>query len=167
MKSVITLLFLLATRVLGADAELPIDPSDDFSPGLFMIAMAAICVALFLIGFGVAVAAVMAISVAALAGLGVVSSAVLIGMVRRRVSSGLRAFHYQVFALLALPAGIAVLWLGSHLTHSQLGPGEILIMGSLAGVGSGLALAFLFDRLAAALFRRITALGKGDHTPES
>ncbi len=158
MKSAIPLLVLLATRVLGADAEVPIDPSDDFSPGFFMFALAAICVALILVGIGIAVAVVVAASVAALAGLGVVSSAVLIGLVRRRLSSGLRAFHYQICALLAIPAGIGALWLGNWLTGSQLGIGEILGIGSGAGIASGLAMAFLFDRLAVALYRRFADL---------
>lgn len=157
MKPALPLLLLLATRVLAAQAELPIDSSDDFSPGLFMIMVAAIGVALLLIGCGIVIAAVIAISAAALAGLGIVSSAVLIGMLRRRVSSGLRAFHYQVFALLAIPAGIGALWLGSYLAHSPLGIGEVVIMGSVAGASSGLVLAFLFDRLAGALYRRFTA----------
>lgn len=165
MKPTLALLFLLATQLLATDAELPIDPSDDFSPGLFMIALAAIGVALLLIGCGIVVAAVMAISAAALAGLGIVSSAVLFGMLRRRVSSGLRAFHYQVFALVGVPAGIGVLWLGSYLAGSQLGIGEVVIMGSVAGVGSGLALAFLFDRLAGALYRRFAA-DLPDRTPK-
>lgn len=166
MKKVIPLLFLLATRLPGADAQIPLDPGDDFSPGLFMIAMAAICITLFLVGVGIVVAAAVAASVAALAGLGVVSSAVLVGLLKHRFSSGLRAFHYQIFALLAVPAGIGALWLHSYLTHSQLGPGEILIMGSLAGVGAGLALAFLFDRLAVALYRRFAVPGGSDRAPK-
>lgn len=152
---------------MGADAEMPIDPSDDFAPGLFMIALAALCIALFLVGVGIAAAAVVAASLAALAGLGIVSSAVLIGLVRRRFSSGLRAFHYQICALLAVPAGIGTFWLGSYLTHSQSGPVGILFMGTVAGVASGLSLAFLFDRLAGALYRRFAVPGGVDRSPNA
>lgn len=118
--------------------------------------------ALVLIGIGMVVAAVVLASIAALTGLGIVSSAVIVGLLRGRLSSGLRTFHYLICAFLALPAGIGTLWLGSLLTDSRLSPGEIVGIGSAAGFVSGLALAFLFDRLAAIAFRRLA----GHRAPE-
>lgn len=160
MKTAIPLLLLFATRVLAVNAEQPIDPSDDFSPMLAVFALVAILIALFLIGVGIFVAAVVAASLAVLAGLGIVSSAVLVGMVKRRFSSGLRVFHYQIFALLSVPAGIGVLWLGSYLRQSQLSLAEILTIGSIAGIGGGLAFAFLLDRLAGLVYRRLADLAE-------
>jgi hypothetical protein len=160
VKTAISLLFLFATQVMAASAEQPIDPGDDFSPMLAVFALIAILIALFLIGVGIFVAAAVAASLAVLAGLGIVSSAVLVGLVKRRFTSGLRALHYQVFALLAVPAGIGVLWLGSYLMQSQLSLTEILTIGSVAGIGGGLALAFLLDRLAGLIYRRFTHLAE-------
>jgi hypothetical protein len=164
MKPLIALLLLLATRGPGADAELPIDPSDDFSPMLAMFALVAAVIALFLIGAGIFCAALVAASIAALASLGIVSSAVAIGMARRRLSSGLRTCHYLVCAALALPSGIGILWLGSSLTRSALGTGEILTIGAISGIGGGLGLAFVLDRLASILYRRFAAAGSLDRT---
>lgn len=138
-------------------AEAPIDPSDDFAPGMLFILLAALCIALILIGVGIVVAGIIAASVAVLAGLGIVSSAVLIGMLRRRFSSGLRAMHYQFCTVVAIPAGIGILWLGSYLTHSELSPRETLTIGSLAGACGGLAFAFLFDLVISAVYRRFAA----------
>ena len=164
MKPVIPLLLLLATRGLGADAELPVDPADDFSPMLAMFALVAAAIALFLIGAGIFCAAMVAAFIAALAGLGIVSSAVAVGMARRRLSSGLRTFHYLVCAALALPAGIGILWLGSWLAHSPLGTGEILTIGAISGMVGGFGLAFVLDLLAGALYRRLAAAGPRDRT---
>ena len=155
----------MATRLHGAEA--PIDAGDDFSPMLAMFALVAAVIALFLIGVGIFCAAVVAASLAALAGLGIVSSAVAIGMVRRRLSSGLRAFHYLACTAIALPAGIGTLWLGSWLTHSPLGTGQILTIGTVAGIGGGLGLAFVLDRLAGALYRRLAAAGLLDRTKDN
>ncbi|MES2660536.1 MAG: hypothetical protein V4689_18065 [Verrucomicrobiota bacterium] len=132
---------------------------------MLVFTLAAICIALFLVGVGIVVAVVVAASVAVLTCLGLVSSAVLVGILRRRVSSGLRTFHYLACACVALPAGVGTLWLGSWLSHSQLSPAEILTIGSVAGIGGGLALAFLFDRLASALYRRFAIPAIADSAP--
>lgn len=126
---------------------------------MLVFILAAICIALILVGVGIVVAAVVVASAAALTGLGIVSSAVLVGLLRRRFSSGLRTFHYLACASIALPAGIGTLWLGSWLSHSGLSPAEILTIGSVSGIGGGLTLAFLFDLAARAIYRKWFAAG--------
>ena len=148
------MLFLLATIALGATDEPPIDPSDDFSPMLFAFALIGICIVLVLVGVGIVVAAIVAISAAILTALGIVSSAAFIGILRRRFSSGFRALHYQLFAVAALPAGIGALWLGSHFFTTHLRHRDILAIGSIAGISGGLLIAFAFDRLAGFAYRR-------------
>lgn len=111
-------------------------------------------IAFFLIGFGIVVGAIVMASIAVLISLGIVSSAVIVGIVRRRFSSALRTFHYLVCAVITLPAGVAAFWLVSHLITTKMVAFEILTAGSVIGLTSGLALAFLFDQLAGIIYRR-------------
>lgn len=148
------LLFLLATRLLAAQAEMSIDTSDDFAPGQLFIVLIAIGTLIILIGVGIFAAAVIAAATAIMVALGITSTAVLTGLLRRRFSSGLRVLHYQLFAVAAMPAGVGILWLGTWMADSAMRPRFILITGSLAGACAGLALAFSFDLLAKALYRR-------------
>ena len=153
MKPALLLLLLFATIAFGATDSPPIDPSDDFSPMLFAFALVGICIVLFLVGVGIVVAAVVAISAAILVALGIVSSAAFIGVLRRRFSSGLRALHYQACAVATIPAGVGALWLGSHFFTTHLRHRDILAIGSVAGICGGLLLAFAFDRLAGIAYR--------------
>jgi len=73
VKPAILLFLLFATTALGATDSPPIDPIDDFSPMLFAFALVGICLVLFLVGVGIVVAAVVAISAAILVALGIVS----------------------------------------------------------------------------------------------
>lgn len=159
LKPVIALFMLLfAALAFGAEA-LPVDAGDDFGSPLLLVGFMLIgmTVVVFLVGAGIAVTGVIAMSAALCAGLGIVSTAAWVGLVRRRCSSGLRALHYQVCALAAMPAGIGALWLGSHYFAPQLRGGQILVIGSLAGMAGGLLLALAFDRLVGIMYRRMIA----------
>lgn len=132
----------------GGNDPYPIEPVDDFSPMLFVMAMIGIAVILILVGVGIALAVVVIALAAGLGVIGVFSSAALIGVLRRRLSSGLRALHYQVFALAALPAGMGLVWLGGRLFHSTISSAGLLAIGACSGIAAGLVLAFMLDRLA-------------------
>ena len=153
MKPAVLLFFLFATLALGATDSPPIDPSDDFSPMMLAFALVGICIVLVLVGVGIVVAAIIAVSSAVLVALGIVSSAAIVGLLRRRFSSGLRALHYQVCAVAAIPAGVGVLWLVSHFFTEHLRHRYIVAIGSFAGICGGLLLAFAFDRLASMAYR--------------
>jgi hypothetical protein len=150
----VPLLFLFATVALGAVNEPPVDPGDDFSPMLFCFALFGLCIVLVLIGVGIVIAAIVAASAAILVALGIVSTSALVGLLRRRFSSGLRAFHYQVCAVAALPAGVAALWFGLQLFRYPVSPWAVLAVGSVAGAGGGLVLAFAFDYAVRLAYRR-------------
>lgn len=154
VKPAILLLFLFVSVALGATSDAPSDASEEIGPLLVPILAIFFCLFLILVGIGIAAAAIVAISVAIFIALGIVSSAALIGLLRRRLSSGFRALHYQVFAVAVLPAGIGALWLGSHLLSIRLSHREIFTIGSLAGICGGLLLAFVFDRMAGFAHRR-------------
>jgi hypothetical protein len=158
--TILVLLVIFAMKAIGADAEMPIDPEEDFSPMLGMFALVAICIMIALIGAGIVVGAIVAASMALLVALGITSSAVLIGIFRKRFSAGLRAFHYQFCAFAAIPAGVGALWLGNRIAASGLELREVLIIGSIAGVASGLVLAFAFDLIAGMIYRRVRRLSE-------
>ncbi len=157
MTPAILLLTLIAKLTLGAADAPPIDPSNDLSPMCFVMLLIALCAVLFLVGAGMVAAGAVAISAAFLIALGIVSSATLIGVLRRRFSTGFRALHYQLCAVAALPAGIGALLIGAHFITTHLRLREILAIGSVAGICAGLLLAFVFDRLAAFAYRRFVA----------
>jgi len=153
MNRVILLLLLLAPIAFGASDAPQIDPSDDFSPMLFPFALVGICIVLFLIGAGIVVATIVAISTSILVAFGIISSAAFVGILRRRFSSGLRAFHYQICAVATIPAGIGALWVGAHFFTMHLRHRDIFTIGTVAGISAGLLSAFAFDRLAGIAYR--------------
>ena len=156
--AIIVLLLLFAALTFGAEGP-PVDAGDDFGSPLLLVGflLIAMAVVLFLVGAGIVVAAVIIMAAAFCAVLGIVSSAAWVGLLRRRFSSGLRALHYQACVLAALPAGVGSLWLGSHFFAPQLHGGQILAIGSIAGMTAGLIFALSFDRLAVIVYRRVMA----------
>jgi hypothetical protein len=159
------LLFFLVTGIAFGAADDPgFEPPDGSSPIMFGFVLIAFCVALFLVGVGIVVAAIVAVSVVILIALGIVSAAACIGLLRRRFSSGFRALHYQVCAVAALPAGVGALFLGAHFFTPELGTRHILVIGSAAGIGAGLLLAFAFDWLAGLAYRRFVLPSISDAT---
>ena len=135
MKPAILLPFLL-------EGELP-NTSDEFISPLLLYAL----YGLFFLVVTIVVAAIVI-------ALGIVFSATFVGILRRRFSSGLRAFHYQLWAIGGLLTGICGLLLGSFFIGPRLDPFVILAVGSIIGVGGGLLLAFAFDRLARIAYQR-------------
>ena len=142
MKSAILLFFLFATIALGATGEPP-NPSDEFISPLLLYAL-----------FGLFFLVVGIVIVAIVIAVGIVFSATFVGILRRRFSSGFRAFHYQVWAIGGLLTGVCGLSVGSFFIRLQLDPFAILAIGSIVGVGSSLLLAFAFDRLARIAYQR-------------
>jgi hypothetical protein len=153
MKPALLLLLLFATAALGAPEAPPVDPSDDFSPMLLGFFVIGVCIVLFLFAVSIIIGIIAAVSTVVLIALGIVSSSAFIGLFCRRFSSGLRALHYQLCAVSALPLGVGTLWLGSYLFSIDLPPRYIFMIGSAAGLCGGLLVAFAFDRLAGIAYR--------------
>jgi hypothetical protein len=162
VNAAIPLFLTLTTTALGITDDHLDGPADDFSPVIFFAMMIFLCVLLFLIVAGIAAGIVVSIvaivSAALLTALGIVSSSAFIGVFRRRFSSGLRALHYQICAVAAVPAGMGAVGLGSRILHASLPLHEILTVGAIAGVCAGLVLAFAFDILARIAYRHLTKL---------
>ncbi len=109
---------------------------------------------LALAGFGIFVGIFVAAFVAMLVFVGIVSTATLIGIIRRRFSSGLRALHYLFLSAAAVPTGVAVLWLGSKV-FPHISKRDVLLAGSIGGLLGGLLFAFVLDRIVVFICRRL------------
>lgn len=152
MNRVLATFLFLTSTAFAAAAEIPLDPADDFSPGLALMALLAILVMLVVLGICLAVAAITAVCLLILVALGILSTAALTGILRRKFSSGLRALHYQACAVIALPVGVALAWLAAWLFDSTSHLPLALAIGSLAGICAGLTIAFILDRAAMAAY---------------
>ena len=140
--------------VAAAEVADAIPPDDDFAPGLFFGALFIVAVLLVLIGIGIVIGLVCAACAAAFVALGIVSSSALVAILRRRFSAGFRALHYQLLAVIALPCGIGVLWLGSALFEFHLRHRYVLLIGSAIGIMAGICIAFILDRFVRFAYRR-------------
>lgn len=108
-------------------------------------------VMLILIGVGIAAGLVACLIAAVLVAVGVLSSSVVIGLVARRSSAGVRAFLFQCALLLGIPSGVLCAWL-AHWTFSA--PASVWLIsfyGALGGAVAGVVLALLLDLV----FRRL------------
>lgn len=149
----ISLILLFLPLVALASPE--VEPLEDFPDPLpLFVVFLFFGVCLVLVGIGM----VLALAALALSGLlvafGVISTSALIALARRRVSAGLRAFHYQLFAIACAPCGVIVFGLAAALLHFPIRHRYVLLFGLFAGISTGLTMAFLSDRLAHLICRR-------------
>ena len=84
--------------------------------------------------------------------LGMLFTSALTGIVRRKFSSGLRALHYQAYAVIALPVGAGLAWLAVRLFGSPSQLPVALVIGALSGICAGLTIAYILDRAAMAAY---------------
>lgn len=108
-------------------------------------------VMLVLIGVGIALGLVASVIAAALVGLGVVSSSVVIGVLVRRTSTGIRAFLLQCAVLLSIPAGVLCAWLAHWIFSAPASVWLISLYGAIGGAVAGVIIALLLDFI----FRRL------------
>ena len=138
-----------------ADVESPqFDPADAPPIVVFFLMAIGFAIAVFAAGVGFAFALFAAGCTVLLVGVGIVSSAVVIGVLRRRVASGVRAFHYMLSAAIAGPATMGALWLGRTVLPIKLSPSEACIIGFIIGIIGGLCFAFQMDVVARIARRR-------------
>lgn len=118
----------------------------------FIIGLA---IAAVLLGICLVLGAIVAAATALMAAAGLVSSAALVGVLRGRFSSGLRAFHYQLLGAAGLVSGIGVLWIAQHLFDLHLSHRSIALVGAAAGAAAGLITARILDLLAVLAYRKL------------
>lgn len=125
---------------------------------LFVFTLIALAVVLIIFAIGVVLAIIIAACCLILVSLGIISAAALTGILRRKLSSGLRALHYQVCAVVALPAGIGFFWGGLWLFSSDMPLPAIIIIGSASGICAGLVIAFVLDHAAGLAYQYLSKL---------
>jgi NhaP-type Na+/H+ or K+/H+ antiporter len=108
-------------------------------------------VMLVLIGVGIAAGFVACIIAAMLVGIGVVSSSVVVGLLARRTSAGVRAFLLQFALLLGIPSGVLCAWLAHWVLSASGSAWLISLYGALGGAVAGLVIALSLDFI----FRRV------------
>jgi hypothetical protein len=145
----------LSAAAFAEDVAQAAEPADDFAPGLLLGVLFLLAVVLVLIGIGIIIGLVCVAFVGAMLALGLISSSALVAILRGRLSAGCRALHYQTLALIGVPFGIGVVWLGLYLCGTNLGTLWICLLGSAAGVLTGLCVAWILDRLAQLIYRRL------------
>ena len=118
----------------------------------------AICVLLALVGIGIVIGAICAVCAALLVALGVVSSATLLALLRRRLSTGFRALHYQFTVLMGLPSGAAAGYFGAGFLHLSFRQREVLLWGAVGGAAAAGLLALASDYAVSLAYRRLAGL---------
>ncbi len=170
MHRVLGIFLSLVTLASAKTAEVPLDPSDDFSPGMLAITLIALFVVLVLFVISIVIVAITTVCLLILIALGIISTATLTGILRRKFSSGLRALHYQLCAAVGLPAGIAAFWGGVWLFSSDIPAPAILVIGGAIGICTGLIIAFILDHAAGIAYRQLSKWKKSgfrrDLTPQ-
>lgn len=108
-------------------------------------------VMLVLIGVGIAAGLVACVITAVLVGIGIVSSSVVVGLLARRTSAGVRAFLLQLALLLGVPSGVICAWLAHWIFSAPASVWLISLYGAMGGALAGVILALLLDFI----FRRL------------
>lgn len=129
------------------------------APGMAIVSLILAVVILILVGVGVALGLVACAVTAALIGLGVVSSSVVVGMRSGRPADGVRVFLLQCGILAGVPAGAFCAWLASTLMTDLEGAvdWQVLVCGGLGGALAGILLALSLN----AMWRRLQAWAVG------
>ena len=144
--------WLLVSLWRLAQQAVPPGPDDNFGPFLLLLGFLVVC--LILIGVGIVLALAGMACVAALMTAGILSVSALVAVWRRQVAAGVRAFHYQVCAVLGVPSGIVGLWIASALSGREASLRWIILPGSVAGCLMGLVLAAAGDWTLRTIYRR-------------
>jgi hypothetical protein len=110
-----------------------------------LFALIFLVVALILIGVGIVVGLVVCCIAAMLFAIGILSSSLVIGLLTRRPTAGVRAFLLQCGLLGGIPSGILCAWL-AHSILSAAAPGWLIsLYGALGGAVAGVIIALLLD----------------------
>ena len=114
-------------------------------------------VMLVLIGVGIAAGLVACVAAAVLIGVGMLSSSVVVGLLARRTSAGVRAFLLQLALVLGVPSGVLCAWLAHWIFSAPASVWLVSLYGAIGGAVAGVVLALLLDFI----FRRLHRWASG------
>jgi hypothetical protein len=140
---------LPATAEDGNPPAAPPSETDDFNPGVGIAAafviMVVVVVLMLLLGMGLAVGLLLCALTGALVAVGILSSSVAIGFIRRNPAAGFRALFLQLGAVAGIPCGIAAAWVIALATHSPWSVTARIVVGGAVGLACGISVAWLFN----------------------
>lgn len=147
---VVVVLWLLFLGVTcgAADPPPPDHYEEAFNPFLFLMLIAFLLACVVALGVGTMAALVLLVMAALLAGLiaaGMVSASVVVGVLRRSVTTGFRALFLQVGGVLGLLMGSLGAWLFILLAKLPTHSVTPWVIGPLLGVVFGLLAAWMFN----------------------
>lgn len=118
-------------------------------------ALIAFVVVLILIGIGIAIGLVACALLAALIGLGVISSSFIVGLRSGRPADGIRVFLLQCGMIAGIPAGAVCAWLAATLSRELEGTIDwpVIVFGGLGGALAGIVVALCLDHISRRLHR--------------
>ena len=128
---------------------------------MFFAILIGVAAILVLTGIGIAIGGIAAGITALFIGVGIVSSSVVVGYLRRRPSAAIRALLFQGAALTGIPCGIAAFWIGRQLAHVHLSIAGWVVWGALSGALSGLLVAFVLNFAWGKLYLQLTDKVRG------
>ncbi|MBL0340154.1 MAG: hypothetical protein IPP71_04065 [Bacteroidetes bacterium] len=127
-----------------------IDIEDDFAPGLFFIALLGLVFMVVGIGFSIALTFLIILLIAGLASMGVLTTAIFIGIHKKSLTAGFRTFVILGSTFGGVFLGGASFWLYNTITHWWTVEYAVMfggLMGLLAGVLFGYATCYILQRL--------------------
>lgn len=136
--------FLLAQET----EPIPEDYEEDFgAPMLLVFALIALVIVLILVGVGIVIGLVILGGVAAMLGIGILTTSTLTGLVTRKPTTAAKALVLQVAAIggLVAGAGTAVALDYFFLKKIETTTTMLAILGGIGGLVGGLILGFLFN----------------------
>lgn len=139
-----------------SDTTAPFSPNDltdlenDFSPGLFFIALLGIAFMVIGLGCGIAITFLAVLFIGGLVATGVLTTAILVGLYKKSLTAGFRMFLLLGSTCVGAFLGAACFWLYNNITHWWTVEYAVSIgalLGLLAGVLFGYTAYYLFQRL--------------------
>ena len=135
----------LAAAVILGRSHLEVD---DFQGQFWAVAVWILAACFFAVIIGSVAALLLLLTVGLLAGLiaaGVVSASVVIGVLRRSVSTGFRALFFQIGGVLGLIMGSLGAWTFILLAKLPMNSVQPWVIGPIVGVAFGLLAAWMFN----------------------
>ena len=131
-------------RWAGAPVEpKPLDTSDDFSPGLLFMSL----IGLVLMGITLIGVAVFFVALGVTIGVGVLSTSVLVGFLRRSITDGFRTLFLLLGALVGMGGGVLAIALANWISKVPWTSPWRWLLGVSLGLVLGLGGAWIFNKV--------------------
>ena len=146
-----------STSAVQADTQMTthntaeLDPSDDFSPGLFFFAMIGFIFILVCVGAGIALTVLGLSIVFGLVSFGILSTSIIVGLNKKSFAKGFKTFIILASTIGGLLFCGAGFWLLNKIVHWWTGQTAIL-----TGATCGLIAGLVFGLLANYILQRVT-----------